>query len=89
MNSRLEIRGACRHKPRFHRFIKRGADEGLKTPILTKRVSVCQPTNETNLMADTASTFASIESNYSTESLDSARLSLNEELLAEQTFLDV
>ena len=37
MNSRLEIRGACRHKPRFHRFIKHGTDEGLKTPILYQK----------------------------------------------------
>ena len=34
INSRSEIYGACRHKPRFHRYFMNGptsADEGLKS----------------------------------------------------------
>ena len=95
MNIRDEIHGACRHKPKFHRFIKdHGTDEGLFYCMpVNKRVRPSlnsMSTSSTEMVStDGSAELPGIEKpDYSPENMTTVRSNLSMQC-EEPSFTDV
>ena len=71
MNKRNEIHGCCRHHPRFHNFVKSGADELVQfcTPI-SKKASHAGAVSERESSESSSGTVDTLQTNGSFDDTD-------------------